>query len=146
MGAAVAEGPVFRHSGGRIVKVDDSLGLVFGWLMISKVRKSYSDPFEDYFDLQDHHIPEDGMLKAAADFMIESRATKAMHQGDVNGVAVFAFPLTVEIAKQFGIATNTSGLLFAAKPDAASLAKFKSGEYTGFSIGGVHIALQEVES
>ena len=135
---------MFRHKAGQIVKVDDSLGLVFGWLMVCKLCKSADDPFVPYTDVQGDAIDEDGMLKAATDFMIKSRATKAMHKGDVNGVAVFAFPLTESIAKQFGIETNMTGLLFAAKPDAESLAKFKSGEYTGFSIGGVHIDRQEV--
>lgn len=143
MGAS-AVSSVFRHHSGQIIKVDDSLGLVFGWLMVCKVRKSADEPFAEYFDVQGDAIDEDGMVAAAADFMVKSRATKAMHKGDVNGVAVFAFPLTEAIAKAYGIVTNQTGLLFAAKPDAESLEKFRSGEYNGFSIGGAHIERPEV--
>ncbi len=130
------------HDCGKITKISDELGLVFGWLMISKIRKSIGTPFEDYFDSQGDHLEEDAMVEAATDFMISSRTTKAMHTGDPKGTAVFAFPMTEEIAKAFGIESNTSGILFGAKPDADSLAKFKSGEYTGFSIGGHYVDRQ----
>jgi hypothetical protein len=76
------------------------------------------------------------MLKAAADFMVESRASREMHQGGRDGSVVFAFPLTADVAKAFGIETSRTGLLVAVKPSRGVLEKFRSGEYTGFSIGG----------
>lgn len=112
-------------------KVDESLGLVFGWAIVSKQNG------EDYWDLQKEHIPEAAMLEAATDFMINSRASKDMHKGKSIGNVVFAFPLTTEIAKSLNIETKQTGLLIAIKPDSDDiLQKYKTGEYSGFSIGG----------
>ena len=82
------------------------------------------------------------MLKSALDFMENSQVAREMHgktpegQRKQAGTVVFAFPLTADIAKALDIETSTTGLLIAVKPDATMLAKFKSGELTGFSIGG----------
>ncbi len=85
------------------------------------------------------------MLKASADFMQHSRVAKDMHAGDQVGDVVFAFPLTTEIAKSLGIKTKKTGLLIGMKPDAETLKKYVSGDYTGFSIGGKRITDEEVE-
>jgi hypothetical protein len=120
-----------------LAKLDEGLGLVFGWALICK-----KDGLA-YFDLQGDHIPEPAMLDAATEFMLSARHAGDMHQRNavdepiVKGTVVFAFPLTGDIAKAMGIATDQTGLMIAMKPsDPAILAKFKSGEYTGFSIGG----------
>lgn len=122
------------------VKVDDGLGLVFGFAIICKKDG------EDYYDLHDDHAPEESMLEAATDFMLKSRVAGDMHERDdednpvAAGNVVFAFPLTTDIAKSLNITTNTTGLLIAMKPDDPKvLEKFKSGEYTGFSIGGSYV-------
>jgi hypothetical protein len=115
----------------KVAKVDRALGLVLGWAIICKVDG------QPYFDLQGDHIPEGVMLKAAADFMENSRAAKAMHAGPDRGSILFAMPMTEEIAKAYGFDTGGKyGLMVAAKFDEGVLAKFDSGEYTGFSIGG----------
>ena len=57
---------------------------------------------------------------------------------------MFAFPLTSDIAKAMGITTTRTGLMVAAKFAPDVLAKFKSGEYTGFSIGGVRVRDEEI--
>ena len=117
-----------------VLKVDESLGLVLGWAIVCKKDG------EPYFDLQDDHIPEDAMLAASADFMLHSRVAKEMHAGDAAGSIVFAFPMTTEIAKAFGVETKTTGLMIAMKPASDEmLAKFRNGMLTGFSIGGVRI-------
>lgn len=114
-----------------IIKVDTALGLVLGFAIICK------DNGVDHFDLQEHHIPEDVMLKAATEFMMAERVGKEMHSGDQTGTVTFAFPLTTEIAKAFGITTPRTGLMIAMKPATVeALNKFASGEYKGFSIGG----------
>ena len=126
--------------GGSVVKVDDTLGLVMGYAIIS-TREG-----EPYFDSQGDHIPEASMLEASVDFMKNSRVAKEMHQGEEKGSVLFAWPLTEEIAKAFGIQTSTTGLMIAMLPDNEEvLEKFKSGEYTGFSIGGSRIEDEEVE-
>lgn len=122
----------------KVCKVDKSLGLVMGFAIVCK------QDGQDYFDVQGDHIPEDAMLGAAVDFMQNSRVAKEMHAGDSKGAVLFAFPLTSDIAKAFGIETQTTGLMIAMKPDNADmLAKFKDGTYTGFSIGGRRITDEE---
>jgi len=119
------------ESRAEVIKVDASLGIVFGWAMVSKVDG------EDYFDTQGDHIPEDAMLKASADFMEHSRTLGDMHESDEGGSIVFAFPMTADVAKAFGITTKTTGLMIGVKPlRKSTLEKFSDGTYTGFSIGG----------
>ena len=114
-----------------ILKVDDSLGLVFGFAIVCKADG------EDYFDLQGDHIPESVMLTGSFDFAKNSRVAKEMHKGDQIGDITFMFPLTSDIADSLGIVTKHTGLLIAMKPDSPEvLKKFADGEYTGFSIGG----------
>lgn len=116
----------------QVMKVDASLGLVFGWAIVCK------DGGKDYIDVQNDHIPEDSMLAAGMDFMKNSRRNGEMHTRIEAGDILFAFPMTTEIAKAFNFDTHgKTGLIIGAKPDAAQLAKFVSGELTGFSIGGV---------
>jgi hypothetical protein len=120
-----------------ILKVSDELGLVFGFAMVSKDRQE-DGTFTEHWDLQEHHIPEDVVVKSATDFMQSEREAHDMHAGpdSKHGQVLFAFPLTEDIAKALDIQTPRTGLLIGMKPSAAVLAKFKSGEYTGFSIGG----------
>ncbi len=117
-----------------ILKVDESLGLVFGFAIICKVDG------EDHFDLQADHIPEGVMLKGSLDFAKGKRVAKEMHQGESVGDVVFMFPLTSEIAASLNIVTKHTGLLIAMQPDDPEvLRKFATGEYTGFSIGGTAV-------
>jgi hypothetical protein len=122
----------------KVLKVDTDLGLVFGWGIICKKDG------EDYIDLQKDHITEDAMLNAAADFMANSRVAKEMHTGDAAGSIVFAFPMTGEIAKAYGVETRDTGLMIAMKPDADMLERFRDGTLTGFSIGGSYGESEEV--
>lgn len=114
-----------------IVKTDSELGLVFGFAMVC------SKNGEPYIDSQDDFIPERAMLNASLKFMGSTPRTSGDMHNKADGKVVFAFPLTAEIAKALDIETQTTGLLIAMKPSAEVLNKFKSGEYTGFSIGGI---------
>jgi hypothetical protein len=132
----------------KIAKVDESMGLVFGYAIICKVNG------QDYYDLNidrsgervPEHIPETTMLKAAADFMQNSRAGNEMHAGDEKGTYVFAMPWTTEIAKAFGVANpKITGLMVCYKPPKEVLAKFADGTYKGFSIEGGRVAVEELD-
>lgn len=114
------------------------LGLVLGWAIVCK------EDGKDYWDVQKNHIPEGAMLEASADFMEHSRSGNEMHAGPDCGTYLFAFPLTEEIAKAMGLSSRRTGLMVGYKPPAAVLAKFVSGEYTGFSIEGYHLELGDV--
>lgn len=126
------------ESTAQVCKVDESLGLVFGFAIVCTKDGA------PYYDLQGDHIPDDSMLKAAADFMENCRVAKDMHTGEQQGAIVFAFPLTADIAKSMEITSETTGLMIAMKPAPHMLAKFTSGEYTGFSIGGWRVVDEEV--
>ena len=120
--------------------VSDELGMVFGWAIVCK------EDGADYFDSQDDHITEKAMLGAAVDFMENSRVMKEMHAGEEQGSVVFAWPLTEDIAKAMGIETQKTGLMIAVKPgNPEILEKFKTGEYSGFSIGGTRLTDEVVK-
>ena len=123
----------------KILKVHEELGLVLGWAIICL------EGGEPYFDLQGDHIPEDSMLKAATDFMINSRSARVMHEGSEVGSILYAFPMTEDIKKVFGIMCDKSGLAIAMKPDKESLEDFRSGKLKGFSIGGIRGEDEKVE-
>lgn len=114
-----------------VCKVDQGLGLVFGWAIVCTEKGA------DHYDLQGDHIPEGVMLEAVTDFMAEARVAKDMHTGEQNGAIVHSFPLTAEIAKAFGITCEKTGWMVAMKPDSAEILKsYANGDRTGFSIGG----------
>jgi hypothetical protein len=113
-----------------VVKVDEGLGLVFGWAIVCTEKGA------DHFDLQGDHIPESVMVSATTDFMEKARIAKDMHRGEQIGPVVHSFPLTKDIAEAMGIQTEKTGWMVAVKPGAAVLQKYKDREYTGFSIGG----------
>ena len=128
-----------------ICKVDETLGLVFGYAMVC------NEEGNPYFDLQGHHIPEDTMLRTLTKFMSADGIAGDMHRKDEEGNLipegriVFAFPMTQEIAKSLGIEVKRTGAIIAMKPDNPDiLAKYASGERTGFSIGGVKPVFEEV--
>jgi hypothetical protein len=122
-----------------VVKVDDTLGLVMGYAIVS------TEKGKPYFDVQGDHIPDESMLKAALDFMENSQVAKEMHRGEKAGTVVFAWPMTADIAKAFGIKTDKTGLMIAMRPNKEMLEKFKDGTYTGFSIGGRRIKDEDVD-
>lgn len=106
------------------------MSIVFGWAIVC------TENGEPYYDLQGDHIPEDEMLIAAADFMAKSRVLGEHHKGAEGGEVVFAFPMTAEIARAFGIETTKTGLMIGVRPAKSStVTKFKSGGLVGFSIG-----------
>ncbi len=132
-----------------VCKVDSGLGLVFGYTIICKVNG------EDYYDNDssgfDENIPEEAMLESATNFMLHSRVQGDMHKKDENGdlipggTVVFAFPMTADIAESLNIQVEKTGLIVAIKPTPEILQKFKDGTYTGFSIGGERLEVEDIE-
>lgn len=136
----------------KVSSVVPSLGLVFGWGIVCKVGGV------DYVDSQNNHVPEDAMVEATSDFMKSARVHGDMHvRGTTEdlpaGVVVHSMPLATDMWK--GMWTNEdgswpasmpaepprTGWFVATAPDPAMLAKFASGEYTGFSIGGHYLEI-----
>lgn len=122
----------------KVAKVDDSLGLVFGWAIIC------TEGGAPYVDLQDDYIPDEAMLKASTKFAKGARTGGDMHRVE-DGTIVHSMPLTADVAKAYGIECDKTGWMIAMEPDnEETLAKFRSGERTGFSIGGSRIKDTEV--
>jgi len=115
----------------RVLKVDESLGIVLGWGIVC------TEGGEPYVDLQDDHVPEQSMLRASVGFAESARVAKQMHTGDPIGTVLFVFPMTADIAKAFEFQVPRTGMMIGMRPSTPEvLAKFHSGDYRGFSIGG----------
>lgn len=123
-----------------VAKVDDSLGLVFGYAMVCKIDG------KDHYDLQGHHIPEDTMLRVLTKFVENGAVAKEMHTGEAIGKYLYVFPMTTDVAKSLDIQVKQTGALVAMKPDSEStLQKFRDGTFTGFSIGGIKPVFEDAE-
>jgi hypothetical protein len=59
-----------------LLKVDDSLGVVFGYAIVCR-EKDADGNWVDHYDTQGHHIPEDEMLKASVDFAQQASEDRA---------------------------------------------------------------------
>lgn len=126
----------------RLAKVDEELGIVWGWAIICSIDG------EPYYDLNidregphkgqrvPENIPNVPMTKGALSFALSHRPGNEMHKGPDVGVFPFIMPITHEIAKAAGMTTRIEGLLVGYMPPADVLAKFKTGDYSGFSIEG----------
>lgn len=131
----------------RKAAVDAEHGLVFGFAIVSKVGG------EDFYDSQldpvtkeprADHIPEEAMVEAALDFAKSARLAKQMHEGEADGMVPFLMPITKAV-RDYIVENDFTGLFIGMHPAPDALAKFKSGDYRGFSIGGNRIIDEEVE-
>jgi len=114
-----------------VLKVNDEQGLVYGWAYVS------TEDGKLLVDTQGDSIEPIEMEKMATDFMLNSRNAKVMHKGENVGKFVHSFPLTSDIMKAFDIYSDREGWIVAMKPDNEEvMGAYKSGDYTGFSIGG----------
>lgn len=131
--------PQFEKSG-TFFKVDEEQGIAYGWAIVCFEND------EPYFDLQGDHIPEGAMVDALLDFSKNSRVGKDQHQGEQVGEHVFLYPMTKATAGGLGIKTAKRGALVGYKPNnPADLQLIKTGERTGFSIGGFIIESDETD-
>lgn len=132
----------------KVAQVNDELGLVIGWGIVCK------DGGQDYYDVQKNHIPEKAMVEATLDFSKGQRMASEQHERMGAGMIVFSFPMTGEFFKALWSDPDTglmlpgmpptppkTGWIVGCAPDKAMLAKFKSRELTGFSIGGEHVEI-----
>lgn len=79
---------------------------------------------------------EDDATRAAAIELVHKAQDRTVEQ---RGSVPFCFPLLSDVAKALGIETARTGLLIGALPDPDIYDKYKTGEYTGFSIGGMRL-------
>ena len=111
-----------------IEKADTSLGVVFGWAVVSTIKG------EEYFDLQNESVPVEVVAKAIAD--APGRVVcKVQHSGEQEGEIVYAMP--VFDGGDLVSKSEKTGLYVGAKFAEDILAKFADGSLTGFSIAGM---------
>lgn len=114
----------------RVTDVDNKLGLVFGWGMVTEIDG------QPYFDTDNQHITSDAMVKATSGFMEGQRISNDSHTSSDIGTVIHSFPLSKDIAESMGVQSRLSGWMVAVKVSDEILKKFESGEYTGFSVEG----------
>jgi hypothetical protein len=119
----------------QVSKLDESLGLVFGWALASTLDGGKTD----HVDFQDDVVEtnSDDFIAAAAEFMEKGAESDVMHNENVDGRVVFAMPLVPEVNAALGIKSDVHGLAIAMKPSPETFKRFQSGELRAFSIGGV---------
>jgi len=116
---------------GKILKVDEDQKIIYGWASV------ITEKGEPVVDTQGDIITSEELIKAVNDFMEDDRTGKLMHSGDKAGTIIHSFPITNDIAKALGLDTDREGWIVGYKPnDPNVIEKVKSGELTGFSIGG----------
>jgi Putative phage serine protease XkdF len=122
-----------RHSA--ITKVDDDLGIVFGWASVSAVNG------RPLIDLQGDIVDDTEILKASSNFMANARLAKVMHEKGSIGEVLHSFPMTAEIMKAFNMYCATTGWMIGMKVhDQEVLKAIREGRLSGFSIAGQYTA------
>lgn len=119
--------------------MDTGLNLVRGWAVVSSVDG------RPYIDLHDDYIPQGPLLKAAIAFMRHSRMSDDMHDERPRSVVVESVVIDDGWCEAFGATLDKRGWAVGIQFPPDIFAKFQSGEYTGFSIGGRLITASAVE-
>lgn len=116
---------------GTIVKVAEEQRMVYGWASV------VTEKGVPVVDLQGDIIPANVMERATTEFMASARMAKAMHAGGGIGEVLHSFPVTDDIVKSLGLASDREGWIVGVKiHDDEVWKRVKSGELGGFSIGG----------
>jgi putative serine protease XkdF len=119
-----------------IAKRDDAQRIIYGWASVSSIRKS-DGSFEPYTDLQGDQIDDEVMEAMAHNYLVHSRASKAMHGGDQIGHCIASMPLTKSIQDAFGVSCDRTGWLIGIKvTDDTTWQRVVNDEFSGLSIGG----------
>lgn len=111
-------------------------GIVYGY-GITCLKKDEKGIPRSYVDKLDEHLPEAFLQDLTLNYMEGDRVAKDMHTGEPIGKVVYGFPMTSELARSLKISDwDQTGFLVGMKPNDEVLEKFKTGERTGFSLGG----------
>jgi len=114
----------------RVTKMDESLGLVIGMSIITSIDGV------PYTDLQGDEVQEQDLLKTVVGFMEAGAPTDTNHNREADGRVVLSWVFDAETNKAMDVTARKHGWATGLKVSPETFAKFKSGEYTGFSIDG----------
>lgn len=118
----------------KVAKLDESIGVVFGYAVASTIDGGASD----HVDLQgDAVVGGDELIKVALGFAEAGARSDVMHNEVKDGWVPFVMPLSAETKKAFGLSGDVEGIAIGMKPSAETFKRFVSGELAAFSIGGV---------
>ena len=116
----------------KAAEVNSDFGVVIGFGLVCKEGGA------DYYDLHGDHVPEAVMLRAVDEYMQGDRVCLDMHSGEPIGKALYGLPMTSDTARALGYPADKTGFIIGMKlDDPTEIAKFKSGERSEFSMGGV---------
>lgn len=120
------------NNAAKFIKVDEEQRIAWGWASVSTVKG------ELVVDTDEDTISPEEMVKMANAFMLDVRTAKAMHKGNEIGEVIHSLPLTDELAKAFGIESDTEGWIIGMKIHSDEIwEQVKTGELEAFSIGGL---------
>jgi hypothetical protein len=114
----------------QVLKSDRDAKIVWGWAYVATVDGEVS------LDHSGEFVAPETLVKAATNFMMNTRVSKVNHEGDKDGDIVHSLPVTKELAEALGIQTNREGWIIGTRVSDETLAKVESGLLTSFSIGG----------
>ena len=118
----------------RVAKLDEKMGLVFGWALASTLDGGKTP----HVDLQnDAVVGDDELIKVAAEFVEAGAKSDVLHDETHDGRVVFCMPLTKDVNAALGIKSDVHGLAIAMRPSPATFKRFLSRELNAFSIGGL---------
>ena len=117
---------------GSFTKLEPARQIAFGWASVVSVGGA------DIVDKQDDILDLESLETSVYEYMSESRQTGDMHKEFGIGKVVESFMATPEKLVALGMTSQNTGWLVGVKIDSADVwAKVASGEYAGFSIGGI---------
>jgi hypothetical protein len=116
-----------------VAKLDEALGVVFGYAVASTVDGGQSP----HVDLQgDAVVGGDELIKVALGFAEAGAQSDVMHDCIKDGWVPFVMPLNAETKKAFKLEGDVEGIAIGMKPSAETFKRFQSGELAAFSIFG----------
>lgn len=117
----------------KVAKLDESLGVVFGYAVASTVDGGRSP----HIDLQgDAVVGGDELIKVALGFAEAGAQSDVMHDCIKDGWVPFVMPLNAETKRAFQLTGDVEGIAIGMKPSTETFKRFQSGELAAFSIYG----------
>lgn len=114
----------------RVCKMDEELGVVIGMSIVTSVDGV------PYSDLQGDAVQEQDLLKTVVGFMEQGAPTDTQHNRETDGRVVLSWVFDQETNDALEVKSRKFGWATGLKVSKETFAKFKSGEFTGFSIDG----------